>query len=70
VADMMQASLSSIAPEIASRTAFLRWTFVGLLLAGIVLYRPEGILKEEKIVSEFVKRFGAGRKKAASTQAK
>src|SRR3546814_2201868 len=29
VTDAMQASLSSIAPELASRTAFLRWPFVG-----------------------------------------
>jgi branched-chain amino acid transport system permease protein len=69
VTDAMQSSLSHIAPEIASRTAFLRWTFVGLLLAGIVLYRPEGILKEEKIVSGFLKRFGSN-KNAASQPAK
>src|SRR3546814_9794891 len=68
VTDAMQASLSSIAPEIASRTAFLRWTFVGLLLAGIVLYRPEGILKEEKIVSGFLTRFGTGSKKKLATE--
>jgi branched-chain amino acid transport system permease protein len=30
--------------------------FVGLLLALIVLYRPEGILKEEKRVSDFLKK--------------
>ncbi len=66
VTDAMHASLSSIAPQIASRTAFLRWTFVGLLLAGIVLYRPEGILKEEKFVSDFVKRFGRAPRKGAA----
>jgi branched-chain amino acid transport system permease protein len=71
ITDAMQSSLSSIAPEIASRTAFLRWTFVGLLLAGIVLYRPEGILKEEKIVSNFVKRFGpASRRKNAPAESR
>ena len=55
VTDALQVTLSTIAPEIASRTAFLRWMFVGLLLAAIVLYRPEGILKEEKRVSGFIK---------------
>jgi branched-chain amino acid transport system permease protein len=58
VADALQATLSAIAPEIASRTAFLRWMFVGLLLVLIVLYRPQGILKEEKRVSAFLD--GAG----------
>ncbi|GAB2898247.1 branched-chain amino acid ABC transporter permease [Paralcaligenes ginsengisoli] len=53
--DSLQVALSSIAPQIASRTAFLRWMLVGLLLAGIVLYRPEGIFKERKIVSRFLK---------------
>ncbi|NYT61808.1 branched-chain amino acid ABC transporter permease [Alcaligenaceae bacterium] len=54
ITDALQSSLSSFAPEIASRTAFLRWMFVGLLLAVIVLYRPVGILKEEKRVSKFI----------------
>lgn len=61
VTDALQVTLSSIAPEIASRTAFLRWMFVGLLLALIVLYRPAGILKEEKRVSGFLKKPGSGR---------
>lgn len=56
ITDALQSSLSTIAPEIARRTAFLRWMFVGLLLALIVLYRPEGILKEEKRVSGFLKK--------------
>ncbi len=56
VTDTLQSTLSTIAPEIASRTAFLRWTFVGLLLAAIVVYRPEGILKEKKMVSRFLKK--------------
>jgi branched-chain amino acid transport system permease protein len=58
VTDALQSTLSTIAPEIARRTAFLRWMFVGLLLALIVLYRPEGILKEEKRVSDFLKNAG------------
>lgn len=62
VTDALQSSLATIAPEIASRTAFLRWTFVGLLLVGIVLFRPQGILKEEKTVSRFLNRPDTGRK--------
>lgn len=57
VTDTLQSSLATIAPEIASRTAFLRWSFVGMLLVGIVLFRPQGILREEKTVSGFLKRF-------------
>ena len=55
VTTYLQSSLVAIAPEIASRTAFLRWTFVGMLLVGIVLFRPQGILKEQKTVSGFLK---------------
>lgn len=55
VTTSLQSSLATIAPDIASRTAFLRWTFVGMLLVGIVLFRPQGILKEEKTVSRFLK---------------
>lgn len=62
VTDSLQSSLATIAPEIASRTAFLRWTFVGVLLVGIVLFRPQGILKEEKTVSRFLKRPYTGQK--------
>jgi branched-chain amino acid transport system permease protein len=54
VTTALQSSLAEIAPEIASRTAFLRWTFVGMLLVGIVLFRPQGILKEQKVVSGFL----------------
>lgn len=62
VTTSLQSSLATIAPEIASRTAFLRWTFVGMLLVGIVLFRPQGILKEEKTVSGFLKNPKLGQK--------
>lgn len=55
VTDSLQSALSGVAPALASRMAFLRWMFVGLLLAGIVLFRPQGILPEEKRVSRFLK---------------
>lgn len=55
VTGALATALQGIAPDIASRMAFLRWAFVGLLLAAIVLYRPQGILPEKKRVSRFLK---------------
>lgn len=55
VTDFLSTELQGIAPDIASRMSFLRWAFVGLLLAAIVLYRPQGILPEKKRVSRFLK---------------
>lgn len=51
----LESALSGIAPDIARRMSFLRWAFVGLLLAGIVLYRPQGLLPEKKRVSRFLR---------------
>ena len=55
VTDFLSTELQGVAPDIASRMSFLRWAFVGLLLAAIVLYRPQGILPEKKRVSRFLK---------------
>lgn len=55
VTDYLQTALQGVAPDVASRMSFLRWAFVGLLLAIIVLYRPQGILPEKKRVSRFLK---------------
>lgn len=48
--------LSVVSPTLADRTNYIRWLLVGVLLLIIVLYRPHGIIKEEKIVSSFLKR--------------
>ena len=48
--------LATVSPVLAERSAYVRWLLVGLLLLVIVLYRPNGILKEEKIVSSFLLR--------------
>jgi branched-chain amino acid transport system permease protein len=48
--------LSVISPTLAGRTNYIRWLLVGILLLVIVLFRPHGIIKEEKFVSNFLKR--------------
>lgn len=55
VTSALESALQGILPDIASRMSFLRWAFVGLLLAAIVLYRPQGILPEKKRVSRFLR---------------
>src|SRR5699024_9733751 len=47
--------LETFSPELASRTVYIRWLLVGVLLLVIVLFRPEGVIKEEKIVSSHLK---------------
>lgn len=54
VTDYLQVALQGVAPDVASRMSFLRWAFVGLLLALIVLYRSQGILPERKRMSRFL----------------
>lgn len=63
--DWLQPLLQAISPELPARSAYLRWMFVALLLAGIVLYRPAGIIKEEKLVSRL---FGGARRRTDAQQ--
>lgn len=58
LSNSLQPALAMLSPTLAGRTQYIRWLLVGVLLLLIVLYRPHGILKEEKIVSKFVKRWG------------
>jgi len=55
--------LGLISDDLPARASYLRWMFVALLLAGIVLFRPQGIIPEEKVVSRhaFAERRGGGR---------
>lgn len=53
--DLLQPALAAISPDLPARSAYLRWLFVALLLGAIVLYRPQGIIREEKIVSNFLR---------------
>lgn len=52
--DMVSPALQAISPDLPSRGAYLRWMLVAILLAGIVLFRPQGILRERKTVSDFL----------------
>ena len=58
----LEPALAAISPVLPDRAAYLRWMFVALLLAGIVLFRPQGILREETIVSRHL----LGRRSAAA----
>ncbi|NNC24059.1 branched-chain amino acid ABC transporter permease [Salinisphaera sp. USBA-960] len=49
--DAIEPALNVISSDLASRAAYLRWLLVALVLTGIVLFRPQGILAEETIVS-------------------
>lgn len=53
VAGALEPVLAAIHQDLPSRASYLRWLFVALLLAGIVLFRPQGIMPEEKEVSRY-----------------
>ena len=52
----LEPALAAIHPDLPERSAYLRWLFVAILLGGIVLFRPQGILPEESVVSRYVTR--------------
>lgn len=49
--DLLRPALEAISPTLAARGPYLRLLFIALLLILILLYRPRGILGEEKVVS-------------------
>jgi branched-chain amino acid transport system permease protein len=53
VIELIEPTLAAIDPNLPGRGAYLRWMLVALLLAAIVLFRPQGLIREEKIVSQF-----------------
>jgi len=57
--DALEPTLRAIDPDLPARTAYIRWLLVALLLAAIVLFRPQGLLKEEKLVSRLLPKGGA-----------
>lgn len=60
--NVLEPVLGAISADLPSRASYLRWMFVALLLAGIVLFRPQGIIPEDKVVSRhaFAPREGPG----------
>lgn len=52
--DAASPALQLISDDLPSRGAYLRWMLVAILLGVIVLYRPQGVLRERKVVSDFM----------------
>lgn len=51
VIDAIRPGLAAISPDLPGRGPYLRLLFIAILLLLIVLYRPKGIVPEEKVVS-------------------
>jgi branched-chain amino acid transport system permease protein len=49
--EALEPTLRAISETLPDRSAYLRWLLVALLLAAIVLYRPQGLIREETVVS-------------------
>ena len=57
--DALRPALIAISPELPARGPYIRLLFIALLLLFILLYRPKGIIGEEKFISRL-----AGRSRA------
>lgn len=66
VTEWLEPVLAAIHSDLPGRASYLRWLFVSLLLAAIVLFRPQGILPEETVVSRYLGR--AGKRKGRRTE--
>ncbi|MFA5568119.1 MAG: branched-chain amino acid ABC transporter permease [Trueperaceae bacterium] len=51
IVDLLRPTLAAISPDLPSRGPYFRFFLIALLMLFIVLYRPKGILEEEKVVS-------------------
>lgn len=60
LANALDPVLAMIHADMAGRAHYIRWLLVAILLAGVVLYRPQGLLSEEMRVSRYL-RDGRGR---------
>lgn len=58
LANMMEPALAMVHEDLPGRAAYFRWLLVALLLAAIVLFRPQGLFKEEKLVSRYLREAG------------
>lgn len=51
VADWLRPVLQAISPELPARSPYIRYLFIAVLLELILLFRPQGLLGEEKRIS-------------------
>ncbi len=65
---LIEPTLAQISEALPGRSAYLRWMLVAILLAVIVLYRPQGLIKEDKVVSRTLARIGARAARRASPE--
>ena len=49
--DALRPTLAAISPDLPQRGPYVRFLLISLLMLFIVLYRPRGVLPEEKVVS-------------------
>jgi len=54
LAGAMEPALALISEDLPGRAPYIRWMLVALMLAVIVLYRSQGLIREEKRVSRYV----------------
>ena len=60
LASGLEPVLAAIHEDLPGRAQYIRWLLVSLLLAAIVLFRPQGVLPEEMRVSNYLRRSGKG----------
>jgi len=60
IAGWMEPVLGQISEPLAERSSYIRWMLVAILLAVVVLFRPQGIIPENKVVSRYL--LGADRR--------
>jgi len=54
LANGLEPVLALIHEDLPNRAQYIRWLLVALLLAGVVLFRPQGLMKEEMRVSNYL----------------
>jgi len=54
LADSFKPLLEAIHPDLPGRSPYLRFTLIAILLELILIFRPQGILAEQKVVSKLM----------------
>ncbi len=55
LANALEPVLGAIHEDLPGRAQYIRWLLVSLLLAAVVLFRPQGLMKEEMRVSNYLR---------------